>query len=78
MYIVYYTTGAYDDFQRHNMFVTESKLIASEWIEKFNRIANKWYEYYKQNQDELQNTTIRNIFYFIDVNESYYEQIDVR
>ena len=78
MYIVYYTTGSYDDFERHNVFVTESELIASEWVAKFNRIVEKFYDYYIKNQDNLQNTTIRNIFYFIDVNEAYYEQIEAR
>lgn len=78
MYIVYYTTGAYDDFQRHSVFVTESELIASEWVEKFNRIGDKWYDYYNQNQDKLQDTTIRKIFYFKEVGSAYYEQIELR
>jgi len=78
MYIVYYTTGAYDDFQRHSVFVTESELIASEWVAKFNRIVNQFYDYYINNIDNLQNTTIRDIFYFTEVNEAYYEQIEAR
>ena len=78
MYIVYYTTGVYDDFERHSVFVTESELVASEWVVKFNRIADKWYEYYKQNKDKLQDTTIREIFYFKEVGLSYYEQIELR
>lgn len=78
MYIVYYTIGSYNDFQRHNVFVTESESIASEWVAKFNRIGDKWYDYYKQNQDKLQDTTIREIFYFKEVGSAYYEQIELR
>jgi len=46
MYIVQYSTGDYDDFIVHNIFVTEKKETATKYVSKFNRIFKKWKKYY--------------------------------
>lgn len=48
VYICYYTTGYYDDYREINVFVTGSKSRAIKWIRKFNRILDKWKQYYSR------------------------------
>ena len=78
MYIVYYTTGSYDDFTRVPVFVTNDKSKASKWVLKFNKMLDKWSEYYEKNRSELPFTMIENIIYFTEVGEAYFEQIEIR
>ena len=78
MYIVYYTTGLYDDFTKIPVFVTDNENKASDWVVKFNKILDKWSDYYDENRNELCNTMIEYIIYYKEVGEAYFEQIELR
>ena len=45
-YIVYYSSGEYDDYKEVCIFVTESKNKAVRYAQKFNRILKKWKLYF--------------------------------
>jgi len=78
MYIVYYTTGLYEDFTRVPVFVTEDKNKASNWVLKFNKILDKWEDYYYQDKSKYMGTMIEEIIYFKEVGKAYFEQIEIR
>jgi hypothetical protein len=78
MYIVYYTTGSYDDFTRVPVFVTDNENKASDWVLKFNKIFDKWLDYYRKNRSELSFTMIEEIIYYKEVGKAYFEEIELR
>ncbi len=46
IYIVRYDEGEYEDRIDHIIFATTNIETAIKYIDKFNRILKKWYEYY--------------------------------
>lgn len=52
IYIVYYTTGSYDDYQENVIFATKVKSKATKYVTKFNKILKKWKTYYSQFEED--------------------------
>jgi hypothetical protein len=83
MWVVKYTTGTYDDFMRHNIFVTENEELAKAYVEKHNKVLTKWQKYWEQfeNEDDWMEDPTKdwNRWYqIVNRNEAYYDKIDVR
>ena len=78
MFIVYYTKGTYEDYMKVNVFVTTDKSKASKWVSKFNKMSDKWSEYYVKNRSKLICTMIEDLIYFEEVGKAYFEPIEVR
>jgi len=78
MYIVYYTTGKYEDFTIVSAFVTDDKNKAANWVLKFNRILDKWTDYYYEDKSKYMQTMIEEIIYFKEVGKAYFEEIELR
>ena len=53
-YIVYYSSGEYDDYKEVCIFVTESKNKAVRYAQKFNRILKKWKLYFANFEKTLE------------------------
>lgn len=47
-YLVKYYGENYDDYYEVIMFITKSKLKATKYVAKFNRLLEKWKKYYSQ------------------------------
>ncbi len=83
MWVVKYTTGTYDDFMRHNIFVTKNEELAKAYVEKHNKVLTKWQKYWEQfeNEDDWMEDPTKdwNRWYqIVNRNEAYYDKIDVR
>ena len=83
MWIVKFTTGSYDDFARHNIFVTENEELAKAYVKKHNETLIKWQKYWEQfeNADHWMEDETKdwNRWYeIVNRNEAYYDKIDVR
>lgn len=83
MFIVQYSTGCYDDYMRHNIFVTENEEVAKAYVEKHNKVLTKWQKYWEQfeNADHWMEDETRdwNRWYEItNRNVAYYDKINVR
>lgn len=52
-YLVTYSIGSHGDYYDHNIFVTKDFDVAKNYVEKFNRILNKWITYYDQFEDNI-------------------------
>ena len=48
IYLVKYCGGKYDDHYTVIIFATNKKWRAIKYVSKFNRILEKWKDYYKQ------------------------------
>ena len=48
MYLVQYSTGSYDDWIEHDLFVTHDKKMADAYAEKMNRIGVQLRQYYNE------------------------------
>jgi hypothetical protein len=46
MLVVKYSEGMYDDFCVHDIFATTDEEKAKAYVEKFNRIIEKWQVYW--------------------------------
>lgn len=79
-YLVSYTEGTYEDKSYNNVFITFDKQKAINWVNKFNRILEKWKKMYDENEmyDIDYNTTIKDIIYFRDVKFAMYKEIEIR
>lgn len=84
IYVVQYSTGAYESFEKVMVFATESEEIAIKYIDKFNTILKKWQEYYAQffNSDDDSSDQLRKYYQrwdsINDVNKAFYEEIEIR
>lgn len=78
MYIVYYTTGSYDDFCRVPIFVTKDENKANSYKDRFNYIRDKWRQYYFEHRDELKYSLIEEIIYYNYLGECYVQPIQER
>lgn len=56
-YLVTYSVGSHGDYYENNLFVTKDYEVAKNYVEKFNRILNKWIAYYDQFQDTIWDDT---------------------
>ena len=77
MLVVKYSEGMYDDFCVHDIFATMDEEKAKAYVEKFNRIINKWQVYW----DTIVNddTYNYNRYYQItDINRAWYDKIEIR
>lgn len=84
-YLVSYSTGSYDDFRINNLFVTENEEYAKKYCEKFNRILNKWrpyflevYNNYDWENDENNDSHYDKSEVFIEINQCFYNEIEMR
>ncbi len=85
LYIVKYSIGHYDDWGVTDIFVTNNKSKATKYVTKFNRLVKKWCEYYNQFEDDshwIKDEYVEQHFqrwiWFRDIEQCYYEIIDVR
>jgi len=88
MYLVSYSTGSYEDFDTHDIFITYNKKVAIKYVKKFNSILKKWKDYYSKYEEPY--ASIRWIkdeyvdIYFDrwmslrETNECFYNEIEVR
>ena len=77
-YLVSYSTGMYDDFQIHILFVTEDEELAKKYCEKFNSIRERWFGYYKElliKDSPLKNWERAG---FLEINKCFYKEIEKR
>jgi len=85
MYLVTYSLGSYEDYHEHDIFVTKSEEKAQKYIEKFNRILEKWKDYYNKAYREIRVISNKKeerisdrYFQLHDITGAYYEPIEVR
>jgi hypothetical protein len=52
MYIVAYSSGSYEEWREHLIFVTQDKGKAEKYIEKANNLLVKCIEFYNQKSNE--------------------------
>jgi ABC-type Fe2+-enterobactin transport system substrate-binding protein len=83
MYIIEYSTGSWDSWNKHNVFVTENEEVAKQYIEKFNHILTKWKTYLEEILEKNPNKINDNDFYeryikFNEANKAYYTEIQIR
>lgn len=75
-YLVGYSTGCYDDWTVHNLFVTFDEEIALNYMDKFNRILEALKEHYSgENADRFFN---KNTFRVLDTNPCFIDSIKVK
>ena len=48
IYIVYYSTGEYEDYRECNIFATFDKQKAIAYVRRFNSLKDKWYKHYSK------------------------------
>ena len=89
MYIVLYSSGEYDDWFEHKIFVTKKKSVAINYVYRFNNILKKWRQYYMQCEevDEHGDIWIKNEYRdshfdrwnkLRGINRCYWEEIELR
>lgn len=83
MFIVYYTTGGFDDFTRVSIFVTENEKLAKSYVEKFNRILARWKAYWativnEGNWLDTNNYNFERWNQINDLSNAYYQKIQIR
>lgn len=66
MYIVRYSTGAYDDFVINNVFVTGSISIAESYVTRFNDVINRYKNFYKQFEEHRYPELFKDPEYILD------------
>ena len=76
-YLVLYSEGSYEDVTYNNVFITFDEQKAIDWVNKFNRIRNKWFKEYI-NGKWLYESTLEVIFRYIEVNQAIYKEIEIR
>lgn len=77
MYIVKYSTGPYDDYSQNTVFVTNNSETASNYVLKFNKILNKWKQYWAENENPKYGL-IHEVVIFQDFNTAWIEEIEER
>lgn len=80
IYVIYYSTGEYDYFYEIEIFATFDKNLALSYVEKFNRIRNKWMSYYTDlnSSKGLNDNSQYRYYQILDINPCYYKEIEVR
>ena len=83
MLVVKYSQGCWDDYCVHNIFETTDEEKAKAYVEKFNRIVEKWHIYWDTiaNDDDFgyDDTFNYNRYHQItDINRAWYYKIEIR
>jgi hypothetical protein len=88
LYIVRYTKGQYDSFEKIDIFVTANKRKATKYVTKFNRILKKWKKHYSQYaesdgvidwiKDEYLEKHYKRWYSLRGINECYWQEIEIR
>lgn len=48
IYLACYSTGKWDDYEEHIVFSSTVKSTVTRWVEKFNKIHERWEEYFDE------------------------------
>ena len=84
MLVVKYSSGSWDDYFVHDVFATTDEEKAKVYVEKFNRIIEKWHIYWStivnKDDDWLDDDTYNYNRYhqIIDINRAWYDKIEIR
>ena len=83
MLVVKYSQGSWDDYFVHDVFATTVEEKAKAYVEKFNRIIEKWHIYWDTiaNDDDFgdDDTFNYNRYHQItDINTAWYDKIEIR
>jgi hypothetical protein len=84
MLVVKYSEGMYDDFCVHDIFATTDEEKAKAYVEKFNRIIEKWHIYWStivnEDDDWVDNDTYNFDRYhqITEINRAWYDKIEIR
>lgn len=88
IYIVSYSTGAYEDYREIILFSTTKKSTATKYVTKFNKLVDKWYKYYSQYEQNcsghrwIKQEYIEKYFnrwYKLkEINKAFYQEIEIR
>ena len=88
VYIVAYSEGLYEDYCKYNIFATGSKVKATEYRDKFNKLLKKWQEYYTiYGEEKLGRLYLKEEYvekYFdrwykiMDIHECFIEELEIR
>jgi hypothetical protein len=70
MYLVQYSEGLFEDVETVDVFVTNNRSKASEYVMKFNRILNEYKEYYDTKDGCFSRTA--------PISECWFDEIEVR
>jgi hypothetical protein len=84
IYIIKYC-GGFEDYFENIIFATFNKKLAQKYVEKYNRILNKWKEHYRQYEDDegfLDDIHSNYIYYryekILNLKNCFYEKIKIR
>lgn len=80
MYIVEYTTGSWDTYDKHVVFMTSNEETAIRYCKKFNAMRERWREYFMMlatsgNQDK---PVYDRAYVIMEVNDCTYYSIPMR
>jgi len=88
IYLLGYSSGNYDDFYQNIIFSTDDKNKAEKYVEKFNRLLEKWKNYYSNFEEddfgfiwlkeEYINKHFKNWNKIKNINECYCQKIELR
>lgn len=85
MYIVGYYGGQYMDSYTRYLFVTDNETLAIEYINKFNRILEKWKNHFVKYTEEdgimkkeFINTPAFRYYQIENITECFYQKIEYR
>jgi len=85
IYIVYYSTGEYEDYRECDIFATFDKEKAIAYVYRFNSLKDKWYKHYsKYNgdyrwiKDEFVEKYFNRWYIMHELNDCSYKEIEVR
>ena len=80
IYLVRHCGGSYEDSWDNVIFATISKKNAQKYVQKYNRVLEKWKVYYSQFEDKRR-VLSKNFHRWHQINSfinCYFEEIDVR
>ena len=85
IYIAMYSKGRYEDYSEYIVFATYDKSKVIKWCDKFNRILEKWIEYYEKYEDSfdwIKEEHVAKHFkrwsWLRNINKAYYEETEIR
>jgi hypothetical protein len=81
IYVVKYNGGMYDDGYEITIFATFNKDTADKYVEKFNKLLNKWKEYYslfQENNDLMTTAHFDRASQLYEINRCFYEITEIR
>ena len=80
MYLVQYSEGSYDTYYVTYLFVTADEQVAKTYVDKFNKLLEKWQDYFESTDDEGNYININDMRYYdiMNINKCSYGKIEVR